>query len=168
MLEAWRLQLRKSFMMRLSRLMPALLLAIFLLQAWGTVTYYGWSAVFQNVTILVVAVLLFGANLLQSLVLLPRRAKKIFGQQKAFGSEITFAWDQDGLRVTSDTGHSQLAWGDYVRWLEDDKTLVLFQSDAILNFLPKRLLTAEQAAEIRERLTAAIGKAGARRKKLKT
>lgn len=167
LLAAWRLQRRNSVAVTISRFVPILLIAIYAWSIWPNVVDYGWEAAFQDVTMPILVVVLVASNLLQEFVLLPRRAQKILEQQKGLGGEITYDWDQDGLRVTGETGHSRLAWGDYVRWLEDDRVLVLFQSDNILNLMPKSRLTSKQAAEIRERLTAEIGKAGARKKRKK-
>ena len=66
--------------------------------------------------------------------------------------------------MTAATGNNRLAWSDFVKWLEDDTSLVLFQSDNLLNPFPKRCLTEDQVAEIRGYLTAALGRPGKKRK----
>ena len=68
---------------------------------------------------------------------LPRRHKKTYRQQVSLHQEVTCSWDRDGLRATSEYGHSMRRWSDYVRALEDKQVFVLYQSDVLFEIFPK-------------------------------
>jgi hypothetical protein len=81
-----------------------------------------------------------------------RRARRTLAQQKSLQGEVTFDWDTQGVAFTNAVGHSRLAWSDYARWRESKASLVLFQSDNLINIIPKRCFTEAQLAEIRSGL----------------
>jgi hypothetical protein len=164
LLAAWRLQRRHNLFVKVCMFSPAVLAALYLLTNGRDLLDYGWRVVVWDPVLPLLIVFLVIVQVLGAKVTLPNRAKRLLQQQKGMGGEIAFAWDAEGLRITGATGYNRLAWSDFVQWLEDDVSLVMFQSDNLLNPLPKRCLTEEQIAEIRGYLTAALGKAGKKRK----
>ncbi|MBO9560158.1 MAG: YcxB family protein [Caulobacter sp.] len=164
-LDAWRLQLRHNTFMRVSRFWPLALLALSGLASWTTFRDDGLLAgVLAALPMALLSGLLLGLNVLSDRVLLPRRAKRFVTQQKSIQGDILIAWDGEGLTFKAAKGQSTTAWGDYFKWLENDVVLVAFQSENMLNILPKRSLSPDQVTEIRDYLAAAIGPAGKRRK----
>jgi hypothetical protein len=164
LLAAWRLQRRKSFAVQLSRYVPIPLAAIYLWGSWQDLADFGWRALLEDPALPMITFFLVTLNVLAETVTLPRRAKRIMAQQKGLSGEIAVTWDEATIEVRNANGHGRLAWGDYSRWLEDDTMLVLFQSDNVLNLLPKRFLSDEQVSDIRNRLTAALGKVGKKKR----
>jgi len=81
-------------------------------------------------------------------LMLPRRVRRIFAQQKSLHGETHVEWSDAGISFRSAHGHSTLEWSDYVRLVEGRDMILLMQSDALFNFIPKSALTAEQAAGI--------------------
>jgi len=164
-LDAWRLQMRHNRIVRFSRWMPLFLVAFSFLVSWAEIRDQGvLYGVLLNLPMMALAGLLLGLNVLNNKVLLPRRARRFLAQQKSLQGEATISWDSEGMSFAIANGHTRVAWVDYVRWLEGDKLLLLFQSDHLFNALPKRLFNDGQAAEIRDYLTAAVGKVGKTRK----
>lgn len=164
-LEAWRLQLRQNSFARVCRFAPLVLLAISGLGSWTEFRDHGLIVgLFSILPSAILSGLLLGLIVLGDRVLLPRRAKRFVSQQKSIQGEISIGWDAEGVAFAAKDAQSRTAWGDYFKWLENDVVLVLFQSENLLNVLPKRVLTDEQVAEIRSRLIAAVGPAGKARK----
>jgi hypothetical protein len=92
--------------------------------------------------------LLLSVIWLTCFLLLPRRARRIFAQQKALHDQITIEWSETLITVRSERGATTFKWSDFVRSLENRDIILLFQSDAVFNFVPKRVLSPEQAASI--------------------
>jgi hypothetical protein len=88
-------------------------------------------------------------------VVVPRRIKKAFLQFKDFAGAQEYLFTDDGVTVKDQRGESTIPWGKYVKWVEDDTVLLLFQTDNLLNFIPKRCLAGEQMDDIRRAITAA-------------
>ncbi|MFC0146464.1 YcxB family protein [Sphingobium scionense] len=50
-----------------------------------------------------------------------------------------------GFLAKSDArGHSQFSWSDFVKIVKGQDTIILRQSDALMNFIPSRALSQEQ------------------------
>jgi hypothetical protein len=165
-LDAWRLQLRHNHFVRICRFAPPILmLAISGPELWTEYRDHGLMVgLFSSLPILIVSGLLLGLNVLNDRVLLPRRARRFVSQQKSIQGEISIGWDAEGVVFIAKAGQSRTAWDDYFKWLENESVLVLFQSENLLNVLPKRCLTNDQVAEVRRGLEAALGPAGRKRK----
>jgi hypothetical protein len=164
-LDAWRLQLGNNSFVRVCRFAPLILLAISSLGSWTEFRDHGLIAgLISILPMVILSGLLLGLNVLSDRVLLPRRAKRFIEQQKSIQGEITIGWDVEGVAFSARTAQGHTAWNDYFKWLENDAVLVLFQSENLLNVLPKRCLSDDQIAEIRKRLESVLGPAGKKRK----
>jgi hypothetical protein len=164
-LDAWRLQMRHNSFVRACRFAPLILLFIGGLGVWTEFRDHGLMVgLFSILPTVILSGLLFGLNVLSDRVLLPGRAKRFLSQQKSLQGEVSIGWDAEGVAFVAQAGQSRMAWGDYFKWLENDSVLVLFQSELLLNVLPKRCLSEGEVVEIRDRLTATLGKAGKARK----
>ncbi|MBP2513717.1 YcxB family protein [Sphingomonas sp. PvP018] len=69
-------------------------------------------------------------------------------QQKALHDEVAIQWGDEGISFESGRGSSRFLWGDFIRIAENQKAIVLLQSDALFNFIPKRILSADEVASI--------------------
>lgn len=105
-----------------------------------------------KVTTLVDGVLFW--TLLLSLILafnyalLPRRVRRIFVQQKALHDEVAIHWTDESISFESGRGSSRFVWSDFIRIADNKAAIVMLQSDALFNFIPKRALSADQVASI--------------------
>lgn len=75
---------------------------------------------------------------------LPRRARRLFAQQKNLQRPATFSWDGEGLAWSNANGSGKTAWTDYVKWRQNERLFLLYHSDVMFQMLPKR---AFQGAE---------------------
>lgn len=85
-------------------------------------------------------------------LLLPRRSRRTFNQQKALHQETEVTWDANGIAFRSAQGSTQFVWSDFVRIYEGSGAIIFFQSDTLYNFVPKRALADEQAKDLRHHI----------------
>jgi hypothetical protein len=81
-------------------------------------------------------------------LLLPRRTRRTFAQQKDLHGPVSIDWSEQGVAIQSARGSARFAWEDFVRVVEGRRAILLFQSDRLYNFIPKRTLTPDQAVQI--------------------
>ena len=71
-------------------------------------------------------------------VLVPRRARKLFRQQKSLHAEASIGWSDEGFSDKSELTTSLHPWTHYRRWGENKAVLVMFLTDTQFNLVPKR------------------------------
>ena len=79
----------------------------------------------------------------------PRQARKVFRQQKSLHTPIRYGWSADGFAVRIPTGQSLTPWSHYLKWAEDDRTILLYHSNPLHQIVPKRALGPADAEAIR-------------------
>lgn len=82
----------------------------------------------------------------------PRRARRMFAQQPGCREPYDLRWDDSRFEMTSPSWSSALAWKDYYGWSETGNEFLLFFNEQMPHMLPKRLLTADQLADLRATL----------------
>lgn len=92
--------------------------------------------------------LFLSSVLLAAYLRLPGQARRTFAQQKSLQGEVAVKWSDAGISMTSERGHAQLKWGDFVEIVEGRDAILLRQTDTLFSFIPKRLLSEEQTASI--------------------
>lgn len=105
---------------------------------------------------------LIGGLLLPSTMIrwrVPVVARRIYAQQRGLHDEIHVAADAAGIAARSARMEGQTPWSHYLRWREDRRVILLYQSDALFQFVPKRALSEAQVATLRG-FAAAAGVAG--------
>ncbi len=75
-------------------------------------------------------------------------------EQRAYRGEWRLAWSEQGYSVCGETASSNVAWEHYVRWRENTRVILLYQTWQAYQFVPKRVLPPEAADFIRTRLHA--------------
>lgn len=86
-------------------------------------------------------------------VMIPRKARRIFAQQKSLHEDIEASWDDTALDLSTPSARSRHEWSDFRKWSEGSNVILLYQSDALFNMLPKRAFSPDGLADIRERLS---------------
>lgn len=94
-------------------------------------------------SVLILAIVHFGAIKLW----LPRFARRVFRQQRDLHGEVTITWDAQAFRSETANGHGSCPWGDFHAWRRDEKSLLLYRSEAIFNFLPLNNVASRAAAD---------------------
>jgi hypothetical protein len=81
---------------------------------------------------------------------LPRwNASRQFLKQPGAQGERSVLLDGSGVHWHWNGGSSDIAWKNYVRWLEGKKQFLLYTSPACFNIIPKRGLTPDEIIELR-------------------
>lgn len=79
--------------------------------------------------------------------ILPRQARKIYGQQKTLQYPVEAGWSSEAYSASSAAVASTVPWLDYHGWSADDKIILLMQSPILFQMLPRRALREEQAQD---------------------
>lgn len=98
-----------------------------------------------------IALMLFAPawRLLLRLWLLPVYTRRYHAQAAILREEFIVGWDQAGLDSRTRRTTNLVPWEDYIARREDASTLLFYQTDAMFQFLPKRVLTPAQVARLR-------------------
>ncbi|MGD0866682.1 MAG: YcxB family protein [Rhizomicrobium sp.] len=95
--------------------------------------------------------------LLSRFVLLRRRTRRIFRQQKGLQRPFEMDWSGDSLKLTTETGNNSLPWSHLLKWREGKRLFLLYLSDVMFYIVPKRAFPDEAAIdEFREVLRSKI------------
>ena len=84
----------------------------------------------------------------------PRSARKVYRQQETLRMPIAYSWDDEALTFTSEFGENRIEWAELHHAVEDDRVMLLFEGPRLYRMLPKRVLSAEQLAEVHGHLNA--------------
>ncbi len=74
--------------------------------------------------------------------------------QRHLQEELTVTWDTQGLRAATLNSDTRTPWPHYRRWREDARVVLLYQSDALFQFIPKRVLGKDQVTDLQTRAAA--------------
>jgi hypothetical protein len=98
--------------------------------------------------------------LVQRFLLLPRRSRRIFGQQRNLQVPFRIEFSDVGVAARSETTISNHPWDHYLKWKEDPEYFLLYHSDVMFLILPKRFLDGSRASdELRELMVRKLGHA---------
>ena len=96
--------------------------------------------------------------------LLPGAVRRQLTRSNGLRGDIVASWDTDCITLEGSHGLSRWPWSDFYRWQESPGGVLLWQSEQIYNYLPKRVLTDDQVSELRSTLSETLGKPGKRSK----
>jgi len=92
---------------------------------------------------------------------LPRVSRRQFLQRKDFRGVIAYEIQSPRISVTYKDGGAQTTTEDFLKWAENRTTILLYRSDNMFNFIPKRAVSdAFYAAFVAELARAAVPRAG--------
>lgn len=92
------------------------------------------------ITMVPVAVIATLVIFIVSYIQAKSRAKRTYREHKALSEELSLRWNDETLFLTSNTGSTRYPWGDFNSWLDGPETLLLYQTHALFNPLPKHAL----------------------------
>jgi hypothetical protein len=88
---------------------------------------------------------------------LPRYVRRVYAQQRDLREEIVIQWDDVRFSAQSASGHITVEWNDFYRWQRNNDVILLYRSEALLNFFPTHDPEFRAAADEVERLLTAAG-----------
>ncbi|HEX8240544.1 MAG TPA: YcxB family protein [Allosphingosinicella sp.] len=80
---------------------------------------------------------------------LPRRAARLFRQQKTFQQCFQYMWSDDGITLRTPSSEARYAWSQIYRWADGRTALLLFFNEQIFYFIPRRVLGPEEWADLK-------------------
>jgi hypothetical protein len=80
----------------------------------------------------------------------PISARRSYRKHKALHYQYTYSWSETGLMLVHPRGESRMVWSDYLKWRENEQVFLFYHGPRIFNILPKRVLTPEQIADVRQ------------------
>lgn len=110
-----------------------------------------------GVTLMIVAICGLLGEALQSRLLLPWQARRLYRQCAAYRQSFGYSWDEESLSVTSESGHARRRWSDYVKFREDERIFLLYHADNLFEMLPKAWFAGTPQIEAVRRLAAKAG-----------
>ena len=75
-------------------------------------------------------------------VLIPWMARRLYSEQKSLRVASELEWNRHGLTHRSPAASGTLAWEDYLKWKEDDRLFLLYQSSHLFQIIPKRVFAS--------------------------
>ena len=90
-------------------------------------------------------------------IITPIAARRNFARQRSLQGDLILSWSDMGLHTVSEYGTFEIPWSHFRRRVENDQLFMLFESDRLYRPIPKRLLSPEQQADLRD-LTETIGR----------
>jgi len=72
-----------------------------------------------------------------------RVARKMFSQQKNIKEQYEISWNEHSIEFTSPTSHQIIKFADFLKYLQRDEMIILFQSDHLFRVFPKRMFESE-------------------------
>jgi YcxB-like protein len=104
--------------------------------------------------------LAFATLCLASPLLVKRAYQKAYRGNPSYKGKRTLILNESGLNLSGPTFSSQLKWENFIRFVEDEKVVLLYQSGQVVQIVPKRQLAPEQITELREAVTRKIAMKG--------
>lgn len=84
-----------------------------------------------------------------SFLLIPRRSRRLFLQQRTLACDFDVEWTDSHLVYRSDISGAAIAWPDYYKWREGRDVFLFYLNERLHHFVPKRALTPEQIVDLR-------------------
>lgn len=118
----------------------------------GWISYCALRSVAEGAAYATGIILVHGAL---TAALLPRRARRQLADTRRLSSGYDVTIDAEAIRFETTTGHSKLGWGQFKRWHENAKLIVLVIIEEEILILPKSQLDPGVVSEVRKYLVAA-------------
>jgi hypothetical protein len=149
---------------RVVRLLPYALVAFGLLVAFASMSEGVSYALSAAAVWFIFGFGLIALTLLGDRWITPRSVRRALARDKHLQGEMIVSWGAEAIQIQTEYGQTRWPWGDFARWQESKGGLLLWQGSQVYNYLPKRVLSDDQLADLRAHLTAALGPQGKRRK----
>lgn len=102
----------------------------------------------------IAAALLAATSLLTVRLLIPRLVRRHLRAVPSFQDDLVYDWSPEGMRCRTVAGESQIRWAGYLRFLEDERIMLIWAGPVSYQLLPKRVFAPAQIDEIRGFLAA--------------
>jgi hypothetical protein len=85
---------------------------------------------------------------------LPRLVRRDFEERRILRDEVELSWSEDdGVTVKTERGHSRHGWDEFKTWAESKAVIIIFHTNRMFTFIPKRALSESEIAGLRDLLS---------------
>ncbi|HEY4677053.1 MAG TPA: YcxB family protein [Candidatus Angelobacter sp.] len=91
-------------------------------------------------------------------LLFKRAVKAAYRKTRSLHGPLSMAVGEQGMSFEGPDFSSQLKWPFFLKFAEDDKNFVIYQTNQLFFCIPKRQLSQQEISNIREALTQHIPK----------
>ncbi|MCC2977622.1 YcxB family protein [Sphingomonas sp. PL-96] len=140
-------QLRsRRFAIRLSLLQAAVLTAslLFFVMAGEPLQEAAWLGVLTLLAGTIGLSIVIGGHFL----LLPRRARRLFTQQRMLHHPVEVTWDSAGICWRTPHGVTTYPWNQYIAWQRTPRLFLLYASDLVLYAVPTQALDMQAEEDL--------------------
>jgi hypothetical protein len=107
------------------------------------------SLVWNLVGYSIAGAIMGGSAFVTWLVIMPAYARRTYRQQRTLHKDFRYGWSEEGLSYRTKYGSGILPWHELHRWSDGRHTFLFYINDGLFHFLPRRVMTAEQAEDLR-------------------
>ena len=136
-MNAQRLHMRPGKISRMSRYILGIILVPSLLFLAVADAYHAQLPALVALGVIALVIILF-------LVILPRRLRRFYREQKTLKYPFTIELNEDGVFSEGENGNGRIKWDNFYAWKMDSKTVLLYQARNFFNVIPCRFLTTAQ------------------------
>lgn len=144
--------LRRPRTLRLFAMLALMAFALFTALLMGVESFDGAVFLGHLPLIVLLTALPFAVVWALIAILTPRAARTTYRQQRSLQVELTYAWSDRGLAISSEYGAFEIPWSHFMRWAEDERTFLLYESDRLYRLVPRRVLAPDQQSSLRQAL----------------
>jgi hypothetical protein len=91
-------------------------------------------------------------------IFLPWLTKRQYKQHKLLHKPFEIEFTEQSIFSSSEYGNGSIPWTDFVKWRENKKMFLVYQSSSLMHIIPKRIFNnAEEEQTLRTYLTQALG-----------
>ena len=129
---------------KLERIIINVLLLVFVFVTIGGLLFVAIGQSELQISSFIPMILIVAIFPLYRYVMLPRRVKQIFIQQKELSSPFEIEITDVGMNFSNEYGNSTRPWRNFTKWKENKELLVLYHSDVMFSIIPKRIFSDSQ------------------------
>ncbi len=74
------------------------------------------------------------------------KAKKLYKSSPSYHGSISLDVTEERLHFKGESYDSNIAWGHFVKYVEDEKMVLLYANELVFHMVPKRNFSPEQLA----------------------
>jgi hypothetical protein len=141
----WRSRTRGARGLRLFLVFPAMFALIGVIDSISEEGSLVWNLLGYSIGGAVVG----GVVFVTWLVIMPAFARRTYRQQRSLHKEFQYGWSEQGLSYRTRYGSGIVPWHELHRWGDGRDTFLFYIHDRLFHFLPRHVLTAEQAEDLR-------------------
>jgi len=75
--------------------------------------------------------------------------RRLYARTTGLQGRLSLAADESGLRFQGTTFSSEIRWAHFHKFIEDDKSFLLYSNPQVFNIVPKESLSVEEIEDLR-------------------